>query len=92
MRLLEHADVVFVQAKRRDSTARRVSSDSVTRDASGSPTALSTVLVIVDAVVVNQDRVIANAARRSDNELLNWHSDERARFLAHRERFAHGLR
>jgi hypothetical protein len=34
----------------------------------------------------------ANAARRSDNESLNWHSDERAWFLAHRERFAHGLR
>jgi hypothetical protein len=49
-------------------------------------------LVIVDAVVVIQDRVIANAARRRDNESLNWHSDERAWFLAHRECFAHGLR
>jgi aminoglycoside phosphotransferase (APT) family kinase protein len=43
---------------------------------------------VLDAVVANQDRVIANARRRGDRASLSWHSGERAWFLAQRDVFA----
>jgi hypothetical protein len=46
---------------------------------------------LLDAVLANQDRVIARAEARGDHPAADWHRGEREWFLARRPTFERGL-